>query len=345
MEQKKIQGVFVKINVIGFTLLLLTGCQTTQIVPYQPEGKEIFVFNEDIDPSYHLVGYGSLGEFCPEITQWECKTPLPYTAYKNTKGYFEQDTPYYIKGDGFFNYYPVVLEDGKKLFYRTLRKRGRYDSHDHILSLTLYNELKALEGEKLAKNSDLYITKAGKKKQQAYLKLSNNEEVTLEQFKLIRQLSEKFPSKKIADYIVGLSVTYDNVDEYYTISTYEYSKSDYIKVSLDISEYFAPRLKNKVYHYGSSWLFAESYKVSIGSYKWSSKEQDFYRDHSHGNIWEWRTDYVDNRTLEMLTELSQSDKATIRLYGKQYYHDFNVKGIKQISNLLTLYSVLTNENM
>lgn len=328
-------------TVIASTLLLISGCQSTQQAPlttslptstdasstkaspekrsfvYNPQGKEEFAFHVIAD-SLQKYGYE---KFCPNTESFACYNRLSYSKHVGTKGYFDTQKPVEKDFSG-YEFYPVVLESGDKYYYVSNPKYGgKYGSSSPIISYEDHVKLNSFKSEPFSDGSSIQLVSKESNYGSMNFVLSNGERVSEDKLKLIREVAQRFGNNpEIAEMLLNMHIKKDEVDLRYFVTPKGDSLRSEAKLYIgfnDNSEW----LRFKVKYYDDDWLFVNSYKVAADDYRWQSPRLDFERDHSSGSVWEWLDTSVSEKEIEVAKAISEASKATIRFQGNKYYSD------------------------
>lgn len=335
---------------------LLVGCQTTQVKQasfessasttqsnkrefvYDPTGKEQFVFHEKAE-TLQKYGYDN---FCESTKTFACYNRLPYQKYVGMKGYFDTTKPVKTDYSG-YEFYPVILENGEKYYFVANKKYGgKYGSSSPIISFKQYIQLQSFKPEPLIPNSPIQLTGNKMSYGTKYFDLSNGEQVSEKNLKLIREVCSRFGNKpEMAELLLDMKIDKDDVDYRFFISP----TGDPLRSEAKLYIGFNDRkqwLRFKVKYYGDDWLFVSSYKVAADDYRWQSPKLEFERDNSSGSVWEWIDVAAKNKEIEVAKALANAKKATIRFQGNQYYSDKQLQDDQKISirKILKLYTLM-----
>jgi hypothetical protein len=343
--------------IVSFScLLLLAGCQTTQVklasfepsatsnqqnkteFVYNPSGKEQFVFHEKAE-SLQKYGYD---KFCESTKTFACYNRLQYQKYVGMKGYFDTSSPVKTDYSG-YEFYPVILDNGEKYYFVANSKRGgKYGSFSPIISLEQYIQLKSFTPEPLIPNSEIQLLSNKVSYGSKYYTLSNGKQISKKNLKLIREVCARFGNKpEMAELLLDMEIDKDEVDYRFFISPTGTSLRSEAKLYIGFNDK-DQWLRFKVKYYGDDWLFVSSYKVAADDYRWQSPKMNFERDHSSGSVWEWVDVSAKNKEIEVAKALANAGKSTIRFQGNQYYSDKQLDNDQKIAinKILRLYSLM-----
>lgn len=338
------------------TLLLMVGCQTTQVrqatfepstpstqtnkaaFVYAPNGKEQFVFHEKA-ASLQKYGYD---KFCGSTKTFACFNKLSYQKYVGMKGYFDTDQP--VKSDfSGYEFYPVILENGEKYYFVSNKKYGgKYGSSSPIISLEEYAKLRSFKPEPLIPGSSIQLVGNKISYGTKYYNLNNGKQVSEKNLGLIREVCSRFKNKpEMAELLLNMKIDKDEVDYRFFISPIGDILRSEAKLYIGFNEK-NQWLRFKVKYYGDDWLFVSSYKVAADDYRWQSPKMDFERDHSSGSVWEWIDVSANKQEIAVAKALASAQKATIRFQGNQYYSDKHLQDDQKdaIRKILKLFSLM-----
>lgn len=342
---------------IVLVVLALGGCQTSQIKQasfettvrpvsvnnepvfvYNPSGKEQFIFPE-IAESLQEYGYD---DFCSDTKSFSCYgNKLPYNEYVGMKGYFDSDKSIYA-GFSDYDFYPVILENGKKFYFVSSKKYGgKYGSSSPIMSLKLFQEIKSFKAEPLIPGSSIIVASSKVNRGSKYYTLSNGKGLSEENLKLVREVCTKYGNKpEMAELLLEMKINKDDIDYRFFISPIGSTLRSGAELYIGLNDN-AEWLRFKVKYYDDDWLFVKSYKVAADDYRWQSPKISFDRDNSGGDVWEWADLSATESHVEAAKALANAKKSTIRFQGNKYYSDKLLaddqkNGIKGILRLFEL---------
>ncbi len=322
---------------------ILAGSPTKEGTPdaavFEPNGKELFVFADLGNPS-EKEGYSG---FCSGMESSTCfSQTLPYEKYRAMKGYFESSQPAKTDSQG-FDFYPVVLENGERLVFRSYAKAGnKYKSTSSILPLKLYQEVKAFSPEPVVPGAKTLLTSVSGAYGSKSFKLSNGNGLSEDQLSLIREVYRRFGNNpEVAELLLGMDIERDTVEYRFFITP----KGDTLRSGALLYIGFNKGdlwLRFKVKYYGSDWLFVNSFKVAADDYRWQSPALSFERDHSSGDVWEWVDLTASSKHIEAAKALARAQTATIRFQGDPYYADEQLADDQKrsLSDMLKLFELM-----
>lgn len=348
---------------LPFILLLaaLTGCQTatqtsgtTQpsrgifkshipVVPYEPEGKEQFVIEEKT--YLRNKGY-SFYSFCYKVDlEWH-QCAIPQDKYMGLHGYFEPVEP--IESGYTDLYYPVVLSNGEKFYYRA-KRNAKYSSISDIIKMEEFKEKEAktnaaaaFKPEPLVPGSKVMLNSAEFGYKNFIYKLSTGGSIDQKRLDTVRKIYKLTSSKnpEVAEMLLNMELTYDDVDNKAFISPIQKDKT-YANLYIGLNDK-SKWLRFKTRYYGPNWLFIDSFKVAADDYRYQSPKVEFSRDHASGDIWEWLDIAANTKELEIANKLAKSKNSVIRFQGQHYHSDkkLNDAEKKLITDTLKLYSMI-----
>lgn len=303
---------------------------------YNPDKKEQFVFHKKVKA---LQKYG-YKYFCFEAKSCFGHV-LPYETYVGMKGYFDTKSP--AKIDSSDNeFYPVVLENGKKLYFVSNKNHGKYGSFSPIISLKLYQEIKNFKSEPLIPNSNIQVVSKNIMYNHELYILSNGKHILKNKLELIREVANRFGNNpEIAELLLDFKIKKDEVDFRFFISPIKKLSISGAKLYIGFNDK-TEWLRFSVKYYGDDWLFINSYKIAADNYRWQSPKLTFERDNSGTNIWEWSDVLATAKYIEVAKALSEATKSTIRFQGEQYYSDTHLTDVQkeELKKILKLYLLM-----
>jgi hypothetical protein len=334
-------------------VFLLAGCQLIQVeqavfVPshalvynkksehvFNPHGKELFMLKSKAG-YFQKQGYT---RFCQNTDKLSCNNKLPYLRFTGMRGYFDQREP--VKTDNqTYEYYPVVLENGDKYFFLSLRNAGgKYGKASPIKSLSLdntYQEQPAIVG------SAVKIIGEYKSFGNRFYQLSNDTVIETKQLEFIRDISAQYPHKpKMSHLLLNTAIEYNPLYKSYLIQPKLSASHSQIKLVIGLDE-DNPWLRLNVSHKGKDQLDINAYSIVADDLLWRSPVLKFEIQQLNGQFHEFFNITANARELDNVSAMSKASRAMIRLHGtkKSTYSLLKATEKKQLINIITLYQWL-----
>lgn len=279
-----------------------------------------------------------------------CTGKIKTEKYIGMEGRFESLTP--IKKEYNDNIFKIIMKNGNILYLAT-EKDDPFDDTS-IVRLSTYKKKKELIGKPIIDGSSITVSKVtagygfdytlstgqtfgeSKFKNIALLLKNINKDNELDFLKLIELFDL---SRDELEDIVFISLA----DNYLTSSSDKPAISPYIGFNNNTKKSW---IILKIYYEADSWLFINSVLVKADEDKKEYKYLKFKRDNSSGTIWEWNESGVSDEDILLLKKVANSEKTTVRFYGKTYNSDRIVssKQKKQILGILSIYSMLNRQS-
>ena len=313
--------------------MILIGCKSTstiQRVAYLPQGKEQFIFIESVENEER--GYTT---FCLKTLAMSCSLGFnDYVKHKGMRGYFETTVPEKVLY-GSVEFYPVVLENGEKLYYRQNTSIGRYGSS--IINYNDYLAINAFQPEPLITGSDIMVTGYKINFDKKFYNLSDGSNITASKLAMIREITSK---QKVAELLLSMDIEKDEIEKIYFINASLDDASFKIYVGRKNKEQW---LRMKVSYSGAAWVFAKSFKVAADEFRWQSPQYKFSRD-SYINVWETLDLPLTSTHLNVAERIAKAEQASIRFYGNDRSVDktINQKEKQNIVRILELFHLMGN---
>ena len=313
----------------GNTVTRQSATPTEQLpVTYAPNGRpEIILTHTDSYTSY----FTRSPKMGASIRNW--------AQYSMMRGYFVTEEPIV---EVFNDYYEIMLENGETIYYEVDKDENLEKKFGSWANVMWYDDYKKAtgnvgrpiyEGSSITiasydKKYDCYTTNTGVNVYAKTLKNINTFVSTLSSHK--REVFEK---------LIKYNVEYKEFDDKYFISY-----DDGFKTCVSV---YLGRIKDKVWgrfkvrYHGYDWIFAESYGVLADGYKYNSGKVEFDR-HNSDKVWEASDEKLVGNIYTAAQEISKSQKAIVRLYGRSGVKDFVVPRTqkKDLGEILELYSLI-----
>ena len=310
---------------------------------YSPGDSEQFIFPIR---SEFLQNYG-YDSFCKTTESFLCRlrleNRLDYQQYVGTRGYFTTDEPVH-QSDG-YNFWPVILEDGSKFFYvfKSDDQHGKYGIDAPIVPFDHMHQIaQSFIPEPLVSGSEILVKKVEVSYGNLRYILDNEKIIDAETLSYIRELTGWFSSNQglIADALTEHDLWKDTIENHFFIQSRIPNNQDKVALYIGVRP-DREWLRQQIKYYGNDWLFIHSYKVAVGDKRWESGQVTFERDHS-SKVWEWLDKSPTEKDLIYMKALSKAENSTIRFYGEQYYHDFEIPADQReaVGKILALFDLL-----
>jgi hypothetical protein len=100
-----------------------------------------------------------------------------------------------------------------------------------------------------------------------------------------------------------------------------------------------PWYRFRIQYYGDNWLFIDSYTINVDGVKYNINPSygEVERDND-SKVWEWYDINPTASDINMLENISRSQKTIVRMNGSQYYKDFEISP-EQKNALQTMFTV------
>jgi len=336
-----------------FILSLLTACQFIRIdraafTPSTPliySQKSEFVFTPQGRETFRIKD-GLLAQqqqgfvrFCANTYRKKCRNKLPYVRYVGMRGYFDSLEP--VKTDGStYEYYPVILENGEKYFFLSLKSDGgKYGSHSPISALT-FNSSFAVQP--FIEGTEVNIVGEYKSFDQTYYLLSNEKVLAGHQLKHIRDISKNYPQHtEIANLLLGTVIEYNEDYESYLIQPNLNTNSADVRLILGLN-HSSSWLRFKVSHLGGSLKTINGFTLRADDKKWRSPVLKFETSGDEKKVHESFEIQANKQEISMATAVAKSSKATLQLHTAHRSINKELKSIQkqQLQNMLKLNDLL-----
>jgi len=318
---------------------------------YVPGDREEFVFLP-IDDAI-VVGNGKMTMVCRSRDRSACRTGISLQPFQNKRFYFVSDEPHDSEMSG-WGYYEIRVENGETLYALNPKSKPKQFLQMYSIPLSAKKTADSFSPEPLIEGSDVMIVGIDSNSGISGIsyRLSDGGTIRSDALKRLRALSSAFPenSAKLAELLSDFQVEHDRIENRYFVKVKPYqlrnirdAKTSSLSAYIGYSEDQGAWLRFKIHHSHTDWLFADRFIVVSGDYRLDVTDADFERDHSGGRIWEWFDgDASSGRLNEALKAISESGEATIRLYGAQYYRDFDVPAdqVAFIRTMLEAFDVM-----
>lgn len=172
--------------------------------------------------------------------------------------------------------------------------------------------------------------------------LSTGNKLSAQELSLLREVANMYSNIDGVDkLLLNFKIQKDEVENLYFLIPNSYGGT-YIKFYIVVNAKKS-WLRFKLRYYSDTWLFINSFKIVADNFKWQSPILDFQRDND-SKIWEWLDIKATNQFVKIGKNILKSKKSIIRLYGRQYYDDFEVdQDQKQaIANTFKLYELINS---
>jgi hypothetical protein len=344
---------FLRSFIISLVLILLSGCQlirvqkasfkTTTPLTYDanakpifnPGGKESFILK---DKASYLHKKGFV-KFCHSTANINCKNKLPYLRYVGMKGYFDKSVA--VKGDGkSYEFYPVVLENGDKYFFLSLKKDGgKYGANSPIKSLSLNENFTP---RAVFENSQVKILGQYSSFGDQYYTLSNDDVIKQSQLDYIREISSNYKNQsKINNLLLKMDIEKSIWYDSYLISPRFTDENNGIKLFIGLND-SRQWLRYKVSHTGDKSLAVNAYTIVADELKWKSPKLIFETKQVADKVYESFEITANQKERSLINALSKASRSLIRIHGDSgsAYHQLKAQQKRQLSDVLSLYALL-----
>ena len=301
---------------------------------YNPEGKEVFIFNEYDSSAIGSKEYGGLYT-SPNINSLYYP---PYKKYKGREGYLDKEVKV-----GRDTYQKIILKNGEVFYLSDLKYYYGFES--------LKNYKKRLEQIEKFKNikfpniDELSVTEVVTESKDIYIiTFSNGQKLYNEQLEGLLQLSKKITDandfRQLLDAIntKNIHFSYDPIDNLAKIKL----DSDYLKIYISI-------LKERVYLTTvqvicSSYdgISAKNFKIYQSGNTYNSPSDLTFKREYGSYVYEWYNFILNNEFISYINSLDDTQDAIIRFYGLKRNRDDNIdsKSISEIKKILALNETL-----
>ncbi len=283
---------------------------------YKPGTNEEFRLRP-LSPREQKVGYKQL---CIDTKSFICD-PLPYSKYREMKGYFLSMEPARVDYSG-YEFRRVVLQNGKRFFYVSNENYGGIYTKQSAIrrESSISNRI----GKPIAKKSTITITGVVEKGGRSYVNLSNDVQIKKEQFtafiKVIASVTNAEQLDELTRLLAEQEIVHDIAKDRIVIHHQGSTKQPlqaYIiykngKLSLLIRHQYV----------ANKWLYARSFTLLTDRAKYRSSRLAFEKREVGKRKREWydtlnpKADY-----LKVLTAAVDAKKATLRFYSDKYFID------------------------
>jgi len=342
-----------KILLTILLLSFLSGCQFIRIdraafTPSAPliySQKAEFVFTPQGRETFRLKD-GPLAQqqqgfvrFCANTYRKTCRNKLPYVRYVGMRGYFDSLEP--VKTDGkSYEYYPVILENGEKYFFLSLKNDGgKYGSHSPISALTFNSSFAA---RPFIEGAEINIVGEYKSFDQRYYLLSNEKVLPSNQLKHIRDISKNYPQRaEIANLLLDTVIEYNEDYESYLIQPILNENSADVRLILGLN-HSSSWLRFKVSHLGGSLKTINGFTLRADDQKWRSPVLKFEASGDAKKVHESFEIQANKQEIAMVAALAKSSKATLQLHTahRSIGRELKSNQKQQLLNMLKLNDLL-----
>ena len=329
-----------------FILSFLTACQLIRIdraafTPSTPliySQKAEFVFTPQGRETFRLKD-GPLAKqqqgfvrFCANTYRKTCRNKLPYVRYVGMRGYFDSLEPVKTDGDT-YEYYPVILENGEKYFFLSLKiDGGKYGNHSPISALTFNSSFAA---RPFIEGAQVNIVGEYKSFDQSYYLLSNEKVLPSNQLRHIREISKNHPQRsEIANLLLDTVIEYNEDYESYLIQPTLNANSADVRLILGLN-HSSSWLRFKVSHLSSSLKTINGFTLRADDKKWRSPVLKFEASGDVKKVQESFEIQANKQEISIVTALAKSSKATLQLHTASKSIDKELKSIQK-QQLLTM---------
>ncbi len=335
---------------------LLSACQFIRVEqasfkltePLQLNSKSQFIFNPSGKESFSLkskptdkqkAGYR---RFCQNTQKLHCRNKLPYLRYVGLKGYF--DTQQAIKTDNpNYEYHPVVLENGDKYFFLSLKSEGgKYGEKSPIKALSFAENI---QQRPLMENSTINIVGEYSSFGDSFLKLSNGQVITEKQLSYIKEISAKsFKPNTVSELLLDTTIEHNDAFDSYLISQKGTDNKNIITMLIGLNE-VEPWLRFKVGYQGARKLDLTAYSIVADDFTWRSPALAFEKKQKAPKVIESFEVMANDREIRNVQTLANASKASIQLHGnrKSVQETLKEDQKKQLANMITLYQLLAKK--
>jgi hypothetical protein len=349
-NKKKVLKVFVV-----FACCLLSACQFIRVEkasfkladPLQLNSKSQFIFNPSGKESFALkskpadkqkAGYR---RFCQNTQKLNCRNKLPYLRYVGLKGYF--DTQKAIKTDNpNYEYHPVVLENGDKYFFLSLKSEGgKYGEKSSIKSLSFAENI---ETRPLMVHSSISIIGEYSSFGDTFLKLSNGQVITKQQLVYIKEISARsFKPSTVSELLLDTTIEHNEAYDSYLISPKGLPRTNLITMFIGLNER-EPWLRFRVGYKGAKRLDLTAYSIVADDMTWRSPKLAFEKKKNTPQVIESFEVLANDREIRNVQALANASSASIQLHGdkKSVQETLKVDQKLQLANMITLYQLLAH---
>jgi hypothetical protein len=220
-----------------------------------------------------------------------------------------------------------------------MSKYGKYGATSSLIPLAEYKKVQSYQAEPLVPGSSVTVESVKMRYGMKSYSLSNGDTITEGQLKRLRGayalMARSNPA--VAEKMLQFRYDYDEVENRYfikpTINIMDLDDEAYFYLGINRTDVW---LRMKIKYYGDDWLFVDSYKIAAGNLRWQSPKQQFQRNHSGGNVWEWIDVTPAEEDIRNMEALATAANPIIRFQGKQYYSDFKLSPKQQKDILAAL---------
>ncbi len=305
---------------------------------FNPGGKESFLLKEKT-VAEQKNGYR---RFCQNTQKLNCRNKLPYLRYVGLKGYFDTQQPIKTANPN-YEYHPVVLENGDKYFFLSLKSEGgKYGHGSSIKSLSFAQNI---QKRPLIESSSINIIGEYSSFGETFLKLSNDQVITKKQLSYIKEISGKsFKPNEVSELLLDTTIERNEAYGSYLISSKAKNSKNLISLLIGLNT-DQPWLRFKVGYQGANKLDLNAYSIVADSLTWRSPKLAFEKKKSSPQFIESFEVLANNREIENIQALANASKASIQLHGdrKSVQELLKVDQKKQLANMITLYQLLAQK--
>lgn len=319
----------------SFKTTAALGGKTNAQSMFNPAGKETFTLKPK---ARYLQGKGYV-RFCRSTRHVICKNKLSYPRFVGMKGYF--DTTRVAKTDNkSYEFYPVILENGAKYFFLSLKNQGgRYGKGSPIESVSLNQNF---QPKPVFASSQINILGEYHSFGEQYYLLSNQQIVKGSQLKYIREINAKYPmTPAVNNLLLQMNIEKSHWYQSYLISPRVRGNDNPIKlfIGLDDSRQW---LKYKVSHTSSKSLDVNAYSIVADDLLYRSPSLVFETREVDDQVQQSFEITANQQEVSLVSALSKASRALVRIHGDSgsAYHQLKSRQKQQLSNILRLYTLL-----
>lgn len=326
-------------RILCYLMLVLTcisfdSLGTVKKEKYNPEGKEVFIFNEYDSSAIGSKEYGGL-HTSPNINSLYYP---PYKKYKGMEGYLDKEVKV-----GRDTYQKIILKNGEVFYLSDLKNHGELESlKNYEKRLEQIEKFKKI---KFPNIDELSVTKVVTEQKGRYIiTFSNSLKLYDEQLEGLLRLSKKITDandfRQLLDAIntKNIHFSYDPIDDIAKIRL----DSDSLKMHISILKEKIYLTRVQVISTSYDGIFAKNFKIYQSGNTYDSPTDLTFNRENGSYVYEWYYFILNNQFISYINSLDDTKDAIIRFYGLKRNNDENIdsKFIAEIKKMLALNETL-----
>ncbi|EPJ49514.1 MAG: hypothetical protein OFPI_24730 [Osedax symbiont Rs2] len=302
---------------------------------FNPNGKEVF----SLKAKPKILQKNGYVRFCQNTVKLNCKNKLPYLRFLGMRGYFDSSAP--TKTDHkSYEFYPVVMQNGDKYFFLSLKNTGGKYGVDSPIKLVSLGQ--NFDKSPIAEASKITLVAQYRSFDSIYYTLSNGAVIERQQLQYIRDISANYSEQaQISELLLNTSIEKSELYNNYFISPKNAATDTGIKLIIGLSEQ-RQWLRLKISHRASQQLHFNGYSIVADELLWRSPPLAFSSKQSEKQYNQWFEISANQQEVKIVKALAAAGRGLIRFHGpkKSVYKLLKGHDKQHLADSITLFALL-----